>query len=102
MIDLKISLDSIPYEKQRVLTDHLEELNGVKVLSAVFTRDINTTHVTFEKGGNDPDQQAKMIINVLRKYKVYKQQMPTWKSSKWSYDLLENDTQYLLMLARKE
>ena len=48
MIDFKIGLDNIPYETQKAIGSRLEELKGVKVISAILNRNINATLITFE------------------------------------------------------
>lgn len=102
MIDLKIGLDSIPYEKQKAIGNRLEELKGVRVISAILNSDINTTHITFENNSEDPEKQAKRIINVLRRYAIYKKQMPAWNNPCWAWDLMVNNKYCTLFLVRKD
>lgn len=101
MIELGINLDNIPYEKQRVIAERLEELDDVHVISAVLTNNINTTHVTFKRGRGSIENQVKQIINVLRKYKIYKTQMPTWDNPCWSWDIMQGKNKYTLFLAKR-
>ena len=101
MIDFKIGLDSIPYDTQKAIGSRLEELKGVKVISAILNRNINATLITFENNSEDPEKQAKRIINVLRRYAIYKKQMPAWNNPCWAWDLMVNNKYCTIFLVRK-
>lgn len=100
MIDLKLTLRDIPYAKQRDIIDQLEELDDIDVISASLTTNINHTEIKF-KTNDHLEESARKILHVLRKYKIYKKQMPSYDSPCWNYQVQTDGKFSTLILFRK-
>ena len=100
MIDLKLTLKDIPYAKQRDIIDQLEELDDIDVISASLTTNINYTEIKF-KTNDHLEESARKILHVLRKYKIYKKQMPSYDSPHWDYQIQTDGEFSTLILFRK-
>lgn len=102
MIDLKLTLSDIPYAKQRDIIDQLEELDDIDidVISASLTTNINYTEIKF-KTNDHLEESARKILHILRKYKIYKKQMPSYDSPCWNYQVRIDGKFSTLILSRK-
>lgn len=100
MINLKLTLKDIPYAKQRDIIDQLEELDDIDVISASLTTNINHTEIKF-KTNDHLEESARKILHVLRKYKIYKKQMPFYDSPCWNYQVQTDGKFSTLILFRK-
>lgn len=100
MIDLKLTLKDIPYAKQRDIIDQLEEFDDIDVISASLTTNINYTEIKF-KTNDHLEESARKILHVLRKYKIYKKQMPSYDSPYWDYQIQTDGKFSTLILFRK-